>query len=287
MKYTPRLPRSNANVSKTSPLKEFALLLAGVAGILVGIYLIMGLAVDFMVPRLSPEFEIRFGKHIARNFKTADEDAPKTRAIQELTRRIQARCATLPYEVIVHVRNTPVFNAAALPGGHMLIFQGLLDKVETENELAFVLGHEMGHMANRDHLRAMGRALVLIALSSLILGSDNPIADVVSNSLNLTELAFSRQQETRADAFGLDVLNCYYGHVAGAAGFFRKMNDERPDRLKLSHYFSTHPDPDRRIDFVTEYAASHDYPVGDPVPVPPIMTSKPATSPVNESDQSP
>ena len=153
----------------------------------------------------------------------------------------------------------------------MLIFEGLLDKVDTENELSFVLGHEMGHMVNRDHLRAMGRSLVLIALSTLILGSDNEISDILTNSLNITELAFSRQQETMADAFGLDVLNCYYGHISGASAFFRKMNDEHPTRPKMSHYFSTHPDPDRRIDFMKAYAVKQEYPLGDTKPIAPEM----------------
>lgn len=276
MKHTPRLPRTNVNVSKTSPIKEFALLLAGVAGILAGVYVLMGVAVDFIVPRLSPEFEARFGKHIVRAINPALEDIPKTRIVQELVRRIQDRCTKLPYDVTVHVQKRSIFNAAALPGGHMLIFNGLLDKVETENELAFVLGHEMGHMANRDHLRGMGRALVLITISTLIFGSDNVVSEMLTNSLDMTELAFSRQQETRADAFGLDVLHCHYGHISGAAAFFRKISDERPERLKLSHYFSTHPDPDRRIDFVEHYAAANDYPAGEQIPIPTALkTGKP------------
>ena len=89
MKYTPRLPRTNVNVSETSPLKEFGVLLAGVGAVLVGIYFVMGLAVDFMAPRLSPEFEIRVGRHLLRSFSPDIEDIPKTKAIQELTTGIQ------------------------------------------------------------------------------------------------------------------------------------------------------------------------------------------------------
>ena len=44
-------------------------------------------------------------------------------------------------------------NAVALPGGNIVVFAGLLKEIKSENELAMILGHELGHFAHRDHLR--------------------------------------------------------------------------------------------------------------------------------------
>ena len=55
-------------------------------------------------------------------------------------------------------------NALAIPGDRVIIYQGLLTEVQSENELMMVLGHELGHFANRDHLRGLSRQ-ILIRLS--------------------------------------------------------------------------------------------------------------------------
>jgi Zn-dependent protease with chaperone function len=61
-------------------------------------------------------------------------------------------------------------NAMAVPGGKMVVFSGLLDSLSSTNGLMFVLAHEVGHFKNRDHLRLMGRGIVLSILAMLALG---------------------------------------------------------------------------------------------------------------------
>ena len=57
MKFTPRRIETNVNVSKTHPLKEFAILAGGLLAIVIGVYLVLGLAVDLIVPRISMNLE--------------------------------------------------------------------------------------------------------------------------------------------------------------------------------------------------------------------------------------
>jgi predicted Zn-dependent protease len=134
----------------------------------------------------------------------------------------------------------------ALPGGHIVVYTGLLEKVSSENKLAFALAHEMGHYAHRDHLRGMGRALVLITVSTLLFGSDSDVSRMLVHGLNITQLSFSQKQEIRADEFALETINCAYGHVAGALDFFEKIAKDQ--KLgKFGHYFSSHPETRRRI----------------------------------------
>ena len=181
--------------------------------------------------------------------------------------RLQDGCAPLPYAITVHVKQSDAVNAAALPGGHMVVFTGLLSEMTSENELAFVLAHELGHFAHRDHLRGLGRALVLMTASTILLGADNSVNSMIGQGMVLTELSFSRQQETRADEFALETLFRHYGHVADSTSFFSKIpKDGDPGRF--GHYFASHPQNQRRIDHLNALAQARGYPTGTPNPLP-------------------
>ncbi|MFC1813181.1 M48 family metallopeptidase [Thermodesulfobacteriota bacterium] len=255
MKYTARMPETNVNVTPASPLRDFFVLLSAVAGIIVGIYLLLGLAVDFIVPRLSPEIEQKIGGVFLNSMAGSDTSPEKTKTVQMLLDKIQEQSAKLPYKLTVHLNDSPVVNAVALPGGNIIVFSGLLEKMESENELAFVLAHEIGHYSNRDHLRGLGRALVFIMISTTLFGAESNIGNLLAQSLNITEMGFSRNQESHADEFALEVLNRCYGHVGGATDFFKKLSvDKKTSRMK--HYFSTHPESLKRIAHLISYSRS-------------------------------
>lgn len=246
MKYTPRIPDTNVNVSPSSPIKEFFILAAGLLIIVVGIYFFLGLAVDLILPHVSTGLEKKMAHLFIRSVSAKAGGMESERAVQSLMDRLQKQCGKLPYELKIHVRSDSRINALALPGGHIIVFTGLLDKMDSENELAFVLAHEMGHYAHRDHLRGVGRALVFVTLSSVVLGPDSGVSRMLAQALKITELSFSRDQETRADEFALKALNCAYGHVKGSLDFFNKISKEHnPGRF--GHYFSTHPENHQRI----------------------------------------
>ena len=59
----------------------------------------------------------------------------------------------------VYVTEVDDINAIALPGSNIIVFSGLLQNIQSENELVMVLGHELGHYAHKDHLRGLGRGL--------------------------------------------------------------------------------------------------------------------------------
>lgn len=246
MKYTPRLPKSNVNVTPTSMLREFLVLTLSLLGIVIAIYILLGFAVDLIVPRISTDLETKMSELFIRSADAEDIDSEWSAYVQSLVENLQKRCTKLPYRFKVHVRNASSVNALALPGGHIIVFTGLLDRMTSENELAFVFAHEMGHYANRDHLRGVGRAFVFITISTFLFGTDSNISKMLAHALNITELSFSRNQETRADEFALELLNCTYGNVAGATDFFEKIPKEQ-DPGKFGHYFASHPENLKRI----------------------------------------
>jgi Zn-dependent protease with chaperone function len=266
MKYTPRQPGSNVNVTPTSPLREFFLLTTGLLGMVIVIYMVLGLAVDLIVPRISTDLENKIGALLVGSIAAKDSDSKRGTYVRSLLEDLQDRCAQLPYIFKVHIRQSPTMNAAALPGGHIIVYTGLLDKVASENELAFVLAHEMGHFAHRDHLRGMGRAFVFITISTLLLGTDSSISKMLANGLNLTKMSFSRKQETRADEFALETLYCDYGHVAGATDFFKKIS-KAEDTGKFGHHFASHPESRKRISHLENIIRSREFKLGKRKPL--------------------
>jgi len=267
MKYTPRQPGSNVNVTPTSPLREFFLLTAGLLGMVMLIYIVLGLAVDLIAPRISTNLENKMGGLFVGSLEAKDSDSIRGTYVRSLVEDLQDRCAQLPYLFKVHIRQASTVNAATLPGGHIIVYTGLLDKVDSENELAFVLAHEMGHFAHRDHLRGMGRAFVFITISTLLFGTDSNISKMLVHGLNITEMSFSRKQEARADEFALETLHCDYGHVAGATDFFEKISKEG-DPGKFGHYFASHPENRKRISHLENIIRSREFKLGKRKPLP-------------------
>ena len=246
MEYSGKLPTSNVNVSKRTPLQELGVLLGGLLGLCFAFYLCLGWAVDYSVQHISPEEENDL--YALMKFPTGEEGkaSDKTLAVQALLQNLQ-KCAPLPYQVSIDVSESEQVNAAAFPGGHILIFSGLLDQMSSENELVFVLGHELGHFKNRDHFRSLGRGLVLWVMSLFLLGPDNDVGEFLFSALGVAERTHSREQESAADEYALEVLNCHYGHVGGSTKFFEHLRDKNqtPEILK---YYSTHPSDQKRID---------------------------------------
>lgn len=271
MEYIPRLPETNSNAPSESVVKELTLLLGGLVSFLIVAYLLTGLAVDHLIVRIPPETEgklTRFFSPLWQDDATEDMDA--LRRLQSLSDALTDQCAPLPYPVTCHILDTPEINAVALPGGHILVFRGLLEMMESENELSFVLAHELGHFANRDHLRRMGRSLLFLTLSATLFGSDQEMGTLLAKGVGIAETGFSRQQESAADRYALTVLGCRYGHVGGSSDFFRKIAKEsRPNRFQA--YFASHPDPLARIRDLEAEARNQSLPWKAPRPLPPEL----------------
>lgn len=260
MKYRPGLPGKNENVSHDNPLGEFALLCIGLAFLFIVIYWILGLLVDLAADRISHETEAALFNSISKHLEfELEQDQKEFDRVQVLINDLQS-CTKLPYKVTVHIVNSEEANAIALPGGHIAVFTGLLKAVPNENGLAFVLAHELGHFENRDHLRALGRSLVLYSLSALITGGNSSISGLLAPSFTLTEAQYSQARESLADTKALDTLYCNYGDVHGATDFFNYiLSLDNPADIRVLHYFSSHPDTRKRIKNLKEYAEAQGY----------------------------
>lgn len=283
-RFDPALPDDRVNVSGTNPVAEAALLLGGLLAVVVAVAVVSSVAMEWLVPRLPVGLELRlFGGSwlpgVAAGREADESDDARRLALQALVDRLALHWRENPYtlEVFVWQEETP--NAFALPGGWIGVTTGLLRVVQSENELAFVLGHEIGHFHDRDHLKGLGRGLALGAvLSAVGLSGVGPAGDLAGLAGGLAQRSFDREQESRADAFGLELVAAEYGHVGGATDFFRRAPE--PGSLlgrRLGAYFSTHPVSEARIQAMEAFAAERGFALeGERVALPEALLAAPA-----------
>jgi len=265
LKYTPKLLSKNINVSNTHPLKEFAILTGAILGALILSYVLLGFALELVVvPHIPIGVERSLGELFLGNY--AVQESADTQYLQKILDRLVEHLPPQALDYQLHVEENPTVNAMALPGGHIVLYRGLLDRIDSENELAMILGHELGHFAKRHHLRGLGRVLVLLVLSTTILGDQSGITQFLQNSLAGVESKFSQEQEREVDQFGLHLLQKTYGHVAGATDFFERIQEEEP-RDHLAYFFASHPSPSNRVDSLQELIASARYPIREKTPL--------------------
>ena len=141
-------------------------------------------------------------------------------------------------------------NAFATPGGYIYVYTGLIKFLDSEDELAGVMGHEIAHSAQRHSTQQMTKAYGLQVLLGVVTGKSSP-GMIEQIALGLASLNFSRDHETEADEYSVIYLCGTNYNAAGAAGFFRKMEGEggRPPE-----FLSTHPNPGNRVEAIDQKA---------------------------------
>ncbi len=142
-----------------------------------------------------------------------------------------------------------MLNAFATPGGYIYVYTGLIKFLDSEDQLAGVMGHEIAHSARRHSTSQMTKVYGVAALSSVITGNANP-SMLEQVAISLIQLKFSRNHETDADTHSVIYL-CDSGYnAAGAAGFFKKMEGQPTPPA----FLSTHPNPGDRVRKIEEKA---------------------------------
>jgi predicted Zn-dependent protease len=179
------------------------------------------------------------------------DDPRVTRFVDQLVCRLAAElCA----DVRVYVVRTPHFNATMGPNGVMQVWTGLLLRVENEAQLAFVLGHEIGHYRRRHSIQRWRDARLkgdVVAFFKLLtdaagVGFVGPLADLVALG---SVFAFSRDHEREADDIGLRLMTTHGYEPAEAPRIWELLLKEREagEQPTPLIFFATHPPTEERI----------------------------------------
>jgi len=153
-----------------------------------------------------------------------------------------AHANTFAWQVKI-INDDKTLNAFAVPGGYLYVYTGLIKFLDTEDQLAGVMGHEIAHAALRHSTQQMTKLYGLDALRQVATGKSDP-GLLGQLALGLVSMKFSRNHETQADEHSV-IYMCGTGmNATGAAGFFEKIQGKGGSPPE---FLSTHPDPGNRV----------------------------------------
>ncbi|SIQ52218.1 M48 family metalloprotease [Halanaerobium kushneri] len=146
-------------------------------------------------------------------------------------------------------------NAYYIGAGNIMLFEGLLQKLNTEDQLAGLIAHEMGH-AVEEHLtedleRNLGLSLLNILFNHF---TDNEYQTMTNVAQNLIANGYSRDQEQESDIYAVDLM-LRSGYDPQGLIELMQIFKKNSNNFKLLEFTQTHPIPQSRIDYLKEYIA--------------------------------
>jgi predicted Zn-dependent protease len=200
---------------------------------------------------------------------TCDSEAGRV-ALDRLVNRLWVGLDQ-PVAFDVQVVDSPMVNALAAPGGHILIFSGLLESASGPDELAGVLAHEIGHVVHRHSMQALVRHFALSVVVTTLTGNDWGLG---SAAQLMVQFAYSREAEAEADATALTIIENAGLRSDGLARFFARIRatDAKKNEATFWRYISTHPPTEDRIAAINSRAAQQK-PPGNSTPSAPALSA--------------
>ncbi len=257
MKYIPKVPDGDINRPETNILKDFFYFLSVLIIIIILIYMLLGFLVDFIADKIPPELEAKLGYNYIRIFEGKKMTA-KEKQLQKFLDELVSYTDLKDRKFKIRILESKQINALAMPGGNIIVLSELLKKIQTENQLAYVLSHELGHYAHRDHLRGIGRGLILSLVATVLFGSDTFFNKTMSESISGIQLKYTRNQEMKADLYAIDLLYKKYKNAAGATDLLTVFSKYDPVPKYIA-FFTTHPHYTDRIKTIKDYVKKKNY----------------------------
>ena len=252
------LPEENVNVSQVKPLKEFSALLVALLLVFITTLFIVGYGSGLLFSLLPQRYEHYLAKPF--NALSIADSTLNDSIAQKLFSKVVAGAPGIAIPLTLTIVDDSTVNAYALPGGSIVLYTGLLSKIKSENELSFVLAHEVGHFAHRDHIRSMGSALTITIFNAVVLGGSD-LSQLASTIATFETRHYSQRQELSADLYALHRVHAIYGHIHGSSDLFSRFEDSD------NHFLlSTHPSTIVRLEKIEEYLQEHQLEVGKIIP---------------------
>lgn len=185
-------------------------------------------------------------------FATLDIDTAKSRVLTDFFNEAGFESE---YPLELYVVDESIVNAFAIPGGKIVIYQGILDVFDTWEQLAAVLSHELAHVEMRHSLKQMSRSLSTYLVFSILTSDASGVSAVmIENAFMIKDLSNSRGMETEADIEGFKYLQDLSINPTGMVGLFEVLQEEEAivgeKMQKAIKILSTHPLTDDRINYL-------------------------------------
>ncbi len=235
-------------------LRIVGIFLAGFAVVALVVSIAMGIMVRSLVARVPAEWEQELGDNVMADLKEKEtfiEDATMqsnlTRAVAPLLRVVPRNALGLKF----YLMKSPVPNAFALPGGHVVVTTSLMELADRPEEIAGVIAHELAHVTKKHGLRKIISSAGPYLLCRMFMqGGGGLLGVLAGGSQVLVFQSFSQEYETEADDVGWQYMVAAHIDPRGLPDMLRKLEAEER-RMKLLHLvpqaFSSHPATEKRL----------------------------------------
>ena len=211
----------------------------------------------------SKEEEIQLGREITGNLLGV---APlvKDEALQKYVNQVgrwvasQSERPNLPWHF--GVIESEDLNAFAAPGGFVMITKGLYRKMENEAQLAGVLGHEIGHVVKKHHLKVLQKSQMLNLGATLLgdkFGKDNQsVQKIIGSGAEICARSLDKNAEFEADRIGVALATRAGYEPFGLPEVLQAIGQVSKNDGSVALLFKTHPAPDDRLSMLGDAAGS-------------------------------
>ena len=166
----------------------------------------------------------------------------------------------------LHLVKDDQINAFAMPGGHIVVYTGILDKMKEPGELAALLAHEGTHVEQRHSTRGIARDLAGSLFVSLLLGDLGGVTSVLAQKGDeLKGLSYSRDLETEADTIGIRRMHANGVDPHGMVELLELLGREAEDMPEGASFLSSHPLTKERL-ATAEAKAAEIGAISEPLP---------------------
>ncbi|MDB5102096.1 MAG: putative Peptidase, family [Cyanobacteria bacterium RYN_339] len=201
------------------------------------------------------DWEVHMGDQALAQLVPMDqrcEDVDRVAALQTVVATLVSGLpAKSPYVYRVTITKSDEFNAFALPGGRLIVNQGLVKKLGSADELAGILAHEIQHVERRHTTKAICEEMSTKVLIAGLLGNHDAFGSAVNAARALGELGHSRQAEAEADHLGMNLMVASNLDPQAMVKAYRHLKEHD---VRVPTFLSTHPDTDGRIASLTAMA---------------------------------
>lgn len=203
------------------------------------------------------DYEIELGQKLYASVLEGEQiDSSKTIAINQFFNQLKIEKS---YPAKVTVVKSNITNAFAMPGGGIVVYDAILNNMNSPEQLAALLAHEYSHVELKHATRNLFRTLSGYLFLSIIFGDMSGVGGVlIENAHELRNLSYNRDLETEADNHGLKILEQNNISNQGMIDLFELLKKES-NGVQVNELISTHPDLDSRIKNVQEYASKQPY----------------------------
>ncbi|HUP44306.1 MAG TPA: M48 family metalloprotease, partial [Thermoanaerobaculia bacterium] len=201
--------------------------------------------------------ELQMGREahqqVVQQFGVYDEKPELNRMVDRIGRQIAAASDRPDLPWTFTLLDTPMVNAMALPGGYIYITRGMLERINSEDELAGVLGHEIAHVTARHAAQRISRAQLAqfgMLAAAVVAGPQamQQYGQLADLAVTLLFQRYSRGQETQADLVGTGYMAEARFNPIGAERMLMTLQRlNKGEGSGIDRYFLSHPDPAKRI----------------------------------------